>query len=614
MKHAFRIFAIAMILALMVSVGGTPSQVALADNGTPPNGNGFQSHLMTPRLPITIGAGWACGDSTSPPLFGVDAVNLFNNEGPFTFTSLTPVEVKVTDAFLSGDQFRIYDNAVSIGDTSSPTLTGAWTDCPDTAFADVNFSHGTFLLGPGSHSITIQSIDAPYGSGGGYIRVDSVAPDLVVTKTNDVSGSVAYPNTWHWAIKVQNNGTADAVFADGQRIMLDNLPSGATYSWYSFATIGAGVTAGFGFLTYPISGPDVYVDISGGSVTIKPGEYLEIRYAATPSVAGTYANPRAGGVCTADPNGVIAESNEGNNDCSDSVTVTAPAVGLNPTSLDFGYQELGTTSAAQNVLLTNTGTADLHIGLLSYTSDWTVTNDTCTNATVAPTATCTFDVVFNPHATGPLTGSVHIPSDAATSEDIVNLSGNGYMVSSMAFASDGKTDGHMTESRQNSGLGGSSSASGGYIQIGDASANRQVKGLLSFNTSSLPAGAVILGGHIELRYLGQVGDNPFGWAGYLRMDIASQFGSSLKVKPEDFQATPAAFDVADCGSTAVSSWYTCDLVSGFDAINPLGFTQFRMYFDFANNGDKRADYVKIASGNSPNKSYYPVLVVDYYVP
>src|SRR5207248_2168488 len=40
--------------------------------------------------------------------------------------------------------------------------------------------------------------------------------------------------------------------------------------------------------------------------------------------AWTPGNPRASGTCSVDPNNNITETNEGNNGCSDSVTVTAP--------------------------------------------------------------------------------------------------------------------------------------------------------------------------------------------------------------------------------------------------------------------------------------------------
>lgn len=102
----------------------------------------------------------------------------FNVEGPFTFTSATPAVVSVTDAFCRGDAFRVYDNNVAIGDTSSVPID---TNCTqpavvnaDAAYSDTSFSHGSFLVPAGSHSITIQAIVNPQvNGGGGYLRVDA---------------------------------------------------------------------------------------------------------------------------------------------------------------------------------------------------------------------------------------------------------------------------------------------------------------------------------------------------------------------------------------------------------------------------------------------------------
>jgi hypothetical protein len=292
-----------------------------------------------------------------------------------------------------------------------------------------------------------------------------------------------------------------------------------------------------------------------------------------------------------------------------------PAVSLNPVSIDFGNQEVGTTSAAQLVTLTNSGGGDLVIGTLTFTSDYFLSSDTCSGATVAfGGGTCTFYVAFHPLAVGTLNGTIGIPSNAATSVDHVLLTGYGYVPTSATFFSNKPQDGHATEKSEFANIGGSSSASGGYLQIGDLSADRQIKGFLSFDTSGLPDNAVVVGAHIEMRYIGKAGDNPFLWAGPLLVDIASPFGTSELMKPEDFQATAAAFDVANCGSVAVLNWYTCDLDSGFNAFNLVGATQFRLYFTLDDNDDKRADYVKLASGNHNKVAYHPVLIVDYFIP
>src|SRR5262249_35815598 len=78
---------------------------------------------------------------------------------------------------------------------------------------------------------------------------------------------------------------------------------------------------------------------ANGSVTIAAPGSFDVSFTATATAAGAYANPRAGGICRVDPNSAIPEGNEGNNDCSNSVTVVAPPAiskAFSPTSIAVG--------------------------------------------------------------------------------------------------------------------------------------------------------------------------------------------------------------------------------------------------------------------------------------
>ncbi|HUK12272.1 MAG TPA: hypothetical protein VLW17_03140 [Thermoanaerobaculaceae bacterium] len=102
-------------------------------------------------------------------------------ENPFTFNvGDAGAVLKVTDAFVDGDQFAVYDNLVLLGNTSAATDDGTQDGSnPDAAFVDPKFSHGTFALGPGSHSITITTIAEATcpdcSDGSGFLRLDPTA-------------------------------------------------------------------------------------------------------------------------------------------------------------------------------------------------------------------------------------------------------------------------------------------------------------------------------------------------------------------------------------------------------------------------------------------------------
>jgi hypothetical protein len=101
-------------------------------------------------------------------------------------------------------------------------------------------------------------------------------------------------------------------------------------------------------------------------------------------------------------------------------------VSLSPASLVFASQNVGSTSVAQNVTLTNTGTAELSItsvGLIGANSgDFTQTN-TCGSVTAG--AICGISVTFTPTAAGTRTASVSITDNAAGSPQAISLSGTG---------------------------------------------------------------------------------------------------------------------------------------------------------------------------------------------
>jgi hypothetical protein len=165
-----------------------------------------------------------------------------------------------------------------------------------------------------------------------YVQANYVLegdPDLTATKTNDASTGANPGDAFTWTIRVKNEGDADATFADTQRILLDDLPSGPTYGTPN-VTATAGVT---GTVSCDITSDVLTCIADGGTVTIPPGDYVDISFDVTPGLLqlGALDNPAVGGTCAADPDNVVAEDNEGdtaetNNDCSDTAAVVGAAV------------------------------------------------------------------------------------------------------------------------------------------------------------------------------------------------------------------------------------------------------------------------------------------------
>ncbi|HET9406602.1 MAG TPA: choice-of-anchor D domain-containing protein [Candidatus Sulfotelmatobacter sp.] len=100
---------------------------------------------------------------------------------------------------------------------------------------------------------------------------------------------------------------------------------------------------------------------------------------------------------------------------------------VSPTSLTFTSQAIGTTSAAQTVTLTNTGTSPLEVLSISFSgtnaSDFVQTN-TC-GAPVAVGKACTISVSFKPTGDNSRIATLNISDNTPNSPQKVSLSGTG---------------------------------------------------------------------------------------------------------------------------------------------------------------------------------------------
>jgi hypothetical protein len=94
------------------------------------------------------------------------------------------------------------------------------------------------------------------------------------------------------------------------------------------------------------------------------------------------------------------------------VPVSSPlpsAIRFSPSTLTFS-QNVGTTSAAQTITITNFGGSPLNSLALSATGGFAET-DNCP-PTLAPAASCTVSVTFTPAATGDIAGTLQIADDS----------------------------------------------------------------------------------------------------------------------------------------------------------------------------------------------------------
>ena len=127
----------------------------------------------SPVAPCGVGG---CGPTVNP-------VAEQATSPPWTFSG--PAAVLITDLFQAGDRFEVFDNLASLGVTSVVANTGVDTCDNDIAcaLASLAYSHASFSLGAGTHSITIDIIQNAAGTSGGAAVFSAVA-------------AVPEPGTW----------------------------------------------------------------------------------------------------------------------------------------------------------------------------------------------------------------------------------------------------------------------------------------------------------------------------------------------------------------------------------------------------------------------------------
>jgi PEP-CTERM motif-containing protein len=106
---------------------------------------------------------------------------------PWTFNSPISSLLVISDLSKDGDSFDVFDNGSPIGSTSVPTDDGAQCGDDPLGCTDPKWSHGSFGLLPGSHSITMVIKTNASGSDRGN-NVFMVSADVPEPGTTFLAG------------------------------------------------------------------------------------------------------------------------------------------------------------------------------------------------------------------------------------------------------------------------------------------------------------------------------------------------------------------------------------------------------------------------------------------
>jgi hypothetical protein len=109
------------------------------------------------------------------------------------------------------------------------------------------------------------------------------------------------------------------------------------------------------------------------------------------------------------------------------------SLSASPSSLSFGSETVGSTTSAQTVTVSNSGTVAASVSSVSVSGPFSQTN-TC-GSSIAAGGSCTVSVKFAPTASGAASGTLSVASNAPGSPLTVGLSGTGSSGASALSAS-----------------------------------------------------------------------------------------------------------------------------------------------------------------------------------
>jgi len=346
--------------------------------------------------------------------------------------AVTPAGLAFVTGFTNSSDFPTQSPIQAILGLSNNNLCGS-APCSDAFVTQLNASgsaltYSTFLGGNGPD----------FGQG---IAVDSQKNPYVTGSTS----STNFPAIYGGSYKSSLTGTAgNAFIAKIATPTPDNQPNLAILpSSLNFGNETITVTSPLQQIlfvnpsTSPLTITTVAVGLVGLSSTVFQetdncigtipggGAYCTMNVSFTPSALGNQTDT----ITVYDNANGITGSYQTINLTGTGVTA-ATAVTVQPNSLSFASQAVGTVSPAQNATVTNTGTEPLNITRISTgsTGDFAETDNCLSapyNGVLGVSQSCNVSVTFTPTASGVRAADLQISDNATGSPQSVSLTGTG---------------------------------------------------------------------------------------------------------------------------------------------------------------------------------------------
>ncbi|MEO8224205.1 MAG: choice-of-anchor D domain-containing protein [Gammaproteobacteria bacterium] len=238
------------------------------------------------------------------------------------------------------------------------------------------------------------------------INMDSVAPEIVVTDSRAPADDLQVPF-----------GSVTELTTATQTVTVSN-------------TGGANLLLGAIGLANPLAPPFALGNDNCTGATVLPAAACTFNVTFTPGSVGAFSDSLDIPSNDADePSVTVAVSGTGSAAPEPNITVTDSVAPINDGLVPFGSTGVG-TQLDQTVTVSNNGNADLVLGSIAVANPllapYSITSNNCSGQTVAPAASCTIGLRFEPTSAGATNDSFDIPSNDATDPTVtVSVSGTG---------------------------------------------------------------------------------------------------------------------------------------------------------------------------------------------
>ena len=387
----------------IVSSTSLPQTITIANTGTADLV--VTNIVSTGDFSVTNNCGTVPANSSCSLIVTFTPTATGNRTGTITFT----------DNFGSGTQTQEI-RLSGTGTAAGAVLTPSVLNSPDTLVGATSFGINAALTNTGTAALTNIAVS----TAGDYTQTNNCASTLAAggscTIRIQFAPTVAGANTGSLNV-TDSLGTQTAVLTG------TGLAPGASLSTAQLIFGGqqTGTTSQAQTVVFTNSGnTSVNVSsISTGTNFIETDNCIgAVAAGASCSINVSFAPTATGALSTS----VVVNTNAGTRVITAQGQGVAPGLGVLPAFLIFGAEQVGSSSRAQTVAVTNTGSTTLTLNPVVISSNFTASSQ-C--ATIAPGASCLVSVAFAPASTGSIVGALVLSDSQNQVSTQVTLSGQG---------------------------------------------------------------------------------------------------------------------------------------------------------------------------------------------